>query len=101
LLGSNFTNPIGLLSHELMEMLANPFCAAVRSPYGRIMREVVDPVHALAYYIPVTVDGINYEVEVNDFVLPSWFGGQTGPYDYMGELNAAWQLGPAGNVNHL
>lgn len=62
-------NPATVLSHEVLEMLANPSVANLTVNWrdGLLYpMEVCDPVQAVSY----DIDG----VAVSDFVLPAWFG---------------------------
>ena len=62
-------NPATVLSHEVLEMLANPSVANLTVNWrdGLLYpMEVCDAVQAISY----DIDG----VEVSDFVLPAWFG---------------------------
>jgi hypothetical protein len=85
------------VSHELLEMLADPEITKVQQ---------------------VTIDGVTYDYayevcdaceddqfaynilghQMSDFVLPPWFGGGPGPYDSRGVLNAPLQLGVGGYI---
>lgn len=87
------------LSHEILEMLANPYLNTFHSalansesswpdPFVRFyLREVTDPIeHDLYSY---KINGVT----VSDFVFPSWFGG-VGPYDFTRSISNAWQIMP-------
>lgn len=83
-----------VMSHELLEMLADPSgqATAENSPWGAILLEVADPVVAYTYQI----NGVS----VADFVTPLWFGIRQGPqqFDYLNMLLQKWELGPGGFV---
>lgn len=105
----------GTLSHELWEMLANPFIdAMVEAPDGRrFPKENADAVQADQHGIVITMPA-GPNVLLSDFVLPSYydFRGEEGrAYDYRGLLTApipamlpggylAYQL-PDGNWGQL
>lgn len=73
-----------VLSHEILEMLANPWGAMVRGPSGMIALEVCDPVEKLSY----TINGI----EVSDFVTPTYFmATMPGPWDRLGATGPLWK----------
>jgi hypothetical protein len=89
------------LSHELLEQLADPYCAtcAVVPMWGGRMYaveyEVCDPVEQDAYLID--------DVPVSNFVLPSWFQprpGAVGPFDHLGRLKAPLTLRPGGYIGY-
>lgn len=69
-----------VLSHELLEMLADPTCVRFAAD-GRHIVEVCDPVEENGYLI----EG----VQVSNFVLPSYFSGGAGPWDFNGQLAGA------------
>ncbi len=89
-------------SHELLEMLANPWLnAGVRfgdygTADGRLMiwREVCDPCGAAGY----PIDGIM----VADFVHPAWFENhwrwRERPFDQMRKMDLPLQLLPEGDI---
>ena len=63
-----------VLSHEILEMLADPYIVTAPRYAGSTLVEVCDPVE----FVPYTIDG----VAVSDFVLPSWFQPRSqGPFD--------------------
>ena len=85
------------LSHELLEMLADPWinwCA--QSCDGKIYAlEVCDPVEA---------DRFGYEIDgvlVSDFVTPAWFAGATGQVDFKGRLSHPVELAEGGYITVL
>lgn len=77
------------VSHELMEMLADPQCVKLGAD-GQTAYEVADPVENNIYQI----NG----VAVSDFVLPSWFtgGGLPAPYDFLKVLTAPGAIAQGG-----
>jgi len=86
------------LSHELLEMLADPWinwCAAAGD--GKIYAlEVCDPVEA---------DNLGYEINgvlVSDFVTPAWFESPTvGRVDFKQRVSRPLQLGNGGYISVL
>jgi|SRR5579859_837276 len=82
------------LSHELLEMLANPFLDRAvlrRESNAFYVQEVCDPVERGGYEIG--------GVEVANFVLPAWFSPDAGRrYDQAGRLPAAFNLAPHGSI---
>jgi hypothetical protein len=82
------------LSHELLEMLADPWinrCAQFGDDF--LALEVCDAVEddSLGYQINGTL--------VSDFVLPAWFTpGSSGPWDFRSLLAAAGQLLSGGYI---
>lgn len=93
------------LSHELMEMLADPWGNRMRSaplPHGldpsqvglqagawvSYLLEVADPPEAISY--PVL------KVPVSDFILPPWYRTGVGPYSHAGGCTAAQQVADGG-----
>ena len=83
------------MSHELLEMLADPeinLCAMVE---GRIYAcECADPCEA---------DELGYRVDnvmLSDFVYPSWFSPDAkGPYDHVGHISKPLMLAPGGYIS--
>lgn len=77
------------ISHELLEMLADPYvdrCAV--GPGGNALEEVADPVASLYYIAP---NG----VAVNDFVTPNWFNSTASkPYDFNSNVKGQYQIAP-------
>lgn len=79
--------PSVTVSHELLEMLADPFVylsALVRADGTPVLvsHEVCDPVEDDQYAYAVA------GVKVSDFVLPSYFAQSAGPWDHRGVLKA-------------
>lgn len=90
------------LSHEVLEMLADPFCAeCVQNdlPNGSIAffaKEICDAVEAdrLGY----DVDGIT----LSDFVLPQWFApGAAGELDFCAKTSQAFEIAQGGYISVL
>ena len=83
------------LSHELLEMLADPWVNWCAESAGKVYAlEVCDPVEA---------DKLGYEVDgvlLSDFVTPAWFGG-TGEMDFMRRVSRALELGAEGYISVL
>jgi hypothetical protein len=75
------------LSHEILEMLADPTDEIHATPY--VLREVCDPVEGLSYQL--------VGVAVSDFVFPSYFAGGSGPYDEMHQLIESVTIQSAAN----
>jgi hypothetical protein len=84
--GANLSTTI---SHELLEMLADPFLRlAVQASDGRFYaNEVCDAVEQDEYEI----DGVT----VSSFLLPDWYTGGS-KFDYLGKCNAALEVRPGG-----
>jgi hypothetical protein len=82
------------LSHEVMEMLVDPYFDAFELVSGpgslsyAYAREICDPVRNASYLI----DG----VQVSDFVLPAYFWHQSGPFDHLGVAAVGLQPSPMG-----
>lgn len=82
------------LSHEILEMLINPFywraqfCENGTKPY-LIYYEVCDPCQSIEFAYDKIIDG--EAVRVSDFVFPEWFYPSAKPggrFDFMGEIHA-------------
>lgn len=70
------------MSHELLEMLLNPYGRNTSAGY---QREICDPVQSATY----TVAGVT----VSDFVTPAWFRpGSSGPWDALRLLSGPGQM---------
>ena len=88
-------------SHEILEMLADPFgnqlvAGTVQGKRVKILREVCDPCESFTY----TVNG----VAVSDFLRPSWYlplatGPQ--PTSFLGRLSSPQQVGDGGYFSWL
>jgi hypothetical protein len=82
--------------HEITEALADAWCLlASQDPnlnkfYGY---EVGDPVEGDQFAYTYN------NIEISDFVLPAWFTGDPGPYDYKQHCTAAGQVLPDGYVS--
>jgi hypothetical protein len=85
-------------SHELLEMLADPYCnKSARRETRFYAYEVGDPVQSddLGYYIGA-------QIKVSDFVYPAWFSRTgKGKMDYCGHLIRPFQLGSGGYISVL
>ena len=86
-------------SHELLEMLADPWaCLCAYGVDGKVRAyEVCDPVEAddLGY----SVDGGFGDVRVSDFVTPAWFDSSPGPYSFRNHPVAPLTLLPGGYIS--
>lgn len=95
-----YNTPItGVISHELLEMLADPLVDAVDlydngNGTGFIVdQEVCDPCEMSLYY-----EAPNGNI-VSDFVTPAWFvPGDPNPVDFLGAIAGPWQLASGGYV---
>lgn len=91
-------------SHELLEMLADPYIDNLSGLYpmgtnqdALVAHEVCDPVEAdnLGYTI-------NGSIRVSDFVTPAWFHpGMPGPFSFQGHVTASLQLAHGGYISYL
>jgi hypothetical protein len=90
-------------SHEVVETFGDPSCNAyVRGPSGRrLARELADPVEADAYPISVRIGPETRQVMVSNFVLPSWFHGGPGPYDFLKRLDLPEEMTAGGYFEYL
>ncbi len=66
-----------MLSHEVLETLADPMCIQTRKFANGLTAalEPCDPVQGWTYDIPTTIIGETRPVQVSAFVLPEWFNG--------------------------
>jgi hypothetical protein len=78
------------LSHEIIEMIADPTCDKQATSGGHTYDyEACDPVEADGYM----VNGVN----LSNFVLPAWYvTGRPGPYDFLGKLQAPLTIDAGG-----
>lgn len=93
------TEPSVTISHELLEMLANPHA-------NLLVRDKRPGVTGLVFYTyescdAVQGDGLGYVVDgvtVSDFVLPRYFDSlaQDGPFDFKGHLTGPLTVAPGG-----
>jgi hypothetical protein len=98
------SSPSRTLSHEALEMLCNARLDRwLLGPGGREYAvELCDAVQRQGYGIEVEMFGETRHVEVSNFILPSWFNGSwfagnaPGPYDFLGRLQAPYELAPGG-----
>ncbi len=100
-------SPSVTASHELLEMLADPFISEgvidqTSNTAGYIIaREVGDPVEAdnMGYNIALQ-DGST--VPVSDFATPAWFQpGLPGPFDFMKHCSQSLQLTKGGYISYF
>lgn len=91
-----------VLSHEVLELLADPAVQTWAQNYGETGQvlyawEVCDPVENDSYDITFS-DGTR--VSVSNYVTLAWFDAQnaTGPYDRLGKLNAPFTMTKGGYV---
>ena len=85
--------PSVTLSHEVLELLANPFCdqAAMGPSQKRILvaYEACDPVQRQTY--------THHGIAVSNFVFPNYFGlDDPPPYDYLGNVTKPFEIHPGG-----
>lgn len=90
-------SPTVTLSHEVLELVANPFCdQAAMGPSAKrllVAYEACDAVQGDTYKI----DGI----EVSNFVYPNYFGlGDPGPYDHMRLIKKPFEIRRGGYEIH-
>jgi hypothetical protein len=91
----------GVISHELLEMLADQLVDTVNLyDYGDgtgliVIQEVCDPVEMNLYY-----EGPNGNI-VSDFALPAWWvPGDPNQVDFLGILQGPWQLASGGYISY-
>lgn len=94
------------MSHEALEMTADPnadkwvpMVAASTMVIGgkNVALEVADPVEGDTYRKKVSVLGVPRQVNVSNFVLPSWFQPiSPGPWDFLGTTLNSQQCSPGG-----
>jgi hypothetical protein len=91
----------GVISHELLELLADQLTDTV-DLYDNgdgtgviVLQEVCDPVEENVYY-----EAPNGNI-VSDFATPDWYApGSPGPYDLLRVVPGAWQLASGGYVSY-
>lgn len=102
-------------SHELLEMLADPYvmCTVLvpshgfRHPAMLLAQEVCDAPEADQFAYNIVVDGPNgtkYNVAVSDFVTPAWFGAPLPPggkYSFMGHCTQPFQILTGGYIGAM
>ena len=85
------------MSHELLEMLADPWIASTAL---HITSAVGGDVFALEVCDACEADALGYDIDgtlVSDFLLPAAFrDGAQGPYDFKGHISAPFALAPGG-----
>lgn len=89
-------------SHELLEMLADPWICATALHQTSAMG---GDVYALEVCDPCEADNLGYQIDgiqVSDFVLPAYFrDGATGPYDLRGAVKQPFGLAPGGYLSRF
>lgn len=91
-------NPSPTISHELLELLADPYCnttktAVYKDKKSLLAYEDCDPVESDAYIV--------HGIHVSNFVFPSWFVvGAKGPYDFMRKLTAPLSMTKGGYLQY-
>lgn len=80
------------LSHELLEMVVDPWTDRLAKAERLWLVEVADPVETYGKW--VVVDG--FPVLLSDFVTPSWYSGAGDKYDAYGHVTKPWQILPGG-----
>jgi hypothetical protein len=90
-------------SHEVIETFGDPTCNAyARCPSGRrVARELCDAVENDAYAVSVRIGPDTRQVNVSNFVLPGWFDGGAGPYDFLKRLSAPETMTAGGYFQYL
>ena len=91
----------GVISHELLEMLADQLVDTVNL-YDNgdgtgviVIQEVCDPVEMSLYY-----EAPNGNI-VSDFALPAWWvPGDPNPVDFLGVLAGPWQVASGGYISY-
>ncbi len=85
-------------SHEFLETFADPDVSkSAVGPGGSLYDyEICDAVEADSYFITATIGAQTRVVAVSNFVLPAWFGGASGPFDFMRLLSGPWQMTSGG-----
>ena len=86
------------LSHELLEMLADPWIN------GCVIGSN-DKIYALEVADPVEADKLGYEIDgvlVSDFVTPAWFGpAEADRVDFKQHISKELELAPGGYISVL
>lgn len=89
-----------VLSHEMMETLADAACDrwAQQADGSLIAVEVADPVEADSYPVTIAAGTETVTGTVSDFVLPSWFDqdAAAGATDYLKLVTAPFQIRSTG-----
>lgn len=94
-------SPTVTLSHELLEMLADPFTTTMQKVGTRFfIQEVCDAPEADGDgYTRPGADGS--PIMLSDFVTPAWFRpGHVGPYDFRGLVKKPLQLLAGGYISY-
>jgi hypothetical protein len=87
-----------VLDHEVCEQIIDPWCVScVLANYNGLQvamaLESNDPCESDSYSI--------FGVPVSNFVLPAWFTGQPGRYDWLGKLKAPLTIDAGGYMSYL
>lgn len=93
-------DPISVLDHELLEILADPYASTFVKVGRRLyIQEVCDSPEAEAFsYTRPGLDGS--PVTLSDFVTPFFFRpGHAGPYDFKGHISKPLQVLPGGYIS--
>ena len=87
-----------VITHELFEMLADPFInRAVRARGEWWLVEVSDPVVNDRWFYP---SATGKPVAIQSFVTPAWYGTGKGPFDRNLKIRKPFQLRRGGYVAH-
>jgi len=93
-------DPISVLDHELLEMIADPYTSTFVKVGRRFyIQEVCDAPEAEAFsYTRPGLDGT--PVTLSDFVTPVFFRpGHAGPYDFTGHISKPLEVLPGGYIS--
>jgi hypothetical protein len=93
-------DPMGTLSHELLEMIADPYTETFRKVGRRFyVQEVCDPPESEVFgYTRPGLDGS--PVTLSDFVTPVFFRpGHAGPYDFTRHISRPLQVLAGGYIS--
>jgi hypothetical protein len=92
----------GVISHELLELLADQLVDTVNLyDFGDgtgiiVIQEVCDPVEASLYY-----EGAVNNTVVSDFATPAWWvPGDPNQVDFLGVLGGPWQIASGGYISY-
>jgi hypothetical protein len=89
------------LTHELFEMLADPYISSDGSTAHTLTdaqhrRWIVEPADPVAMGGYDRAGGAGTTARISDFVTPAWYLGGPGPYDFLDALKAPHELGFGG-----
>ncbi len=91
------------LSHELLEMLADPWIfSTVFVPHTTIKNYVGPVLYALEVCDACEDDKLGYKINdvlVSDFQYPAWFDGVGTKFDHMGHIDAPFKILPGGYMS--